>query len=148
MRLSVVLATVVVAAAAGFSYYQFIADRAGGKGDTAVAQASGAGAPIVQVKVPELTGNAKIGERIFNAKCAACHGKNAAGVEGSGPPFIHPIYRPAHHGDAAFLLAPRNGVRSHHWTFGNMPQIEGVTDGDIKMIIAYVRTLQRANGIN
>jgi hypothetical protein len=29
-----------------------------------------------------------------------------------------------------------------------MPIIEGITRGDIKMITAYVRELQRANGIN
>jgi len=29
-----------------------------------------------------------------------------------------------------------------------MPAVEGLTRGDIKMIIAYIRELQRANGIN
>jgi hypothetical protein len=29
-----------------------------------------------------------------------------------------------------------------------MPPVAGVTDGDVKMIVAYVRELQRANGIN
>jgi hypothetical protein len=40
------------------------------------------------------------------------------------------------------------GVQSHHWRFGNMPSIEDLTRGDVKMIIAYIRELQRANGIN
>jgi hypothetical protein len=48
----------------------------------------------------------------------------------------------------AFVLAAQNGVRAHHWKFGNMPRIEGLTQGDVKMVVAYVRELQRANGID
>ncbi|MCR9111366.1 MAG: cytochrome c [Rhodobacteraceae bacterium] len=104
---------------------------------------------MVDVTVPEtLSANAEIGKVVFEAKCAICHGENAAGQDGVAPPLVHKIYEPSHHGDAAFLLAAKNGVRAHHWRFGNMPPVEDVTDGDVKMIIAYVRELQRANGIN
>lgn len=107
------------------------------------------GAAMVAVVLPEtLTANAEIGKLAFDAKCAACHGANAAGQEGVAPPLVHKIYEPSHHGDAAFLLAAKNGVRAHHWRFGNMPAVAGVTDGDLKMIVAYVRELQRLNGIN
>jgi mono/diheme cytochrome c family protein len=106
-----------------------------------------AGGPIVAVTVPTLSNAAKIGETGFNAKCAACHGVNAAGVDGVGPPLIHKIYEPSHHGDAAFMLAPQNGVRAHHWPFGDMAPVADVTLADIKSIIIYVREIQRANGI-
>lgn len=107
------------------------------------------GPTMVEVAVPEtLSANAKIGKMAFEAKCAACHGANAAGQDGVAPPLVHKIYEPSHHGDSAFLLAAKNGVRAHHWRFGNMPPVEGVNDGDVKMIVAYVRELQRANGIN
>ena len=53
----------------------------------------------------------------------------------------------AHHGDAAFLLAVRNGVRAHHWRFGDMPPQPGLTGAEVAAITAYVRELQRANGI-
>ena len=107
------------------------------------------GSAMVDVTVPDtLSANAEIGRVAFEAKCAVCHGANAAGQDGVAPPLVHKIYEPSHHGDAAFLLAAKNGVRAHHWRFGNMPPVEGVTDGDVKMIIAYVRALQRANGIN
>ncbi len=110
---------------------------------------SPAGAAMVEVAVPEtLSENAQIGKAAFEAKCAVCHGVNAAGKDGVAPPLVHKIYEPSHHGDAAFLVAAKNGVRAHHWRFGNMPPVEGVTDGDVKMIVAYVRELQRANGIN
>jgi len=107
------------------------------------------GAPIVTVRVPaELSAKAQIGKRVFDAKCAACHGENAAGQNGVAPPFVHQIYRPGHHSDAAFVLAAKNGVQSHHWTFGNMPPVAGLTDGDVKSVAQYVRELQRENGIN
>ena len=83
-----------------------------------------------------------------NAKCAACHGVNAAGKDGVAPPLVHKIYEPSHHGDESFQRAAALGVRAHHWPFGNMPAVEGVTRGDVKMITAYIRELQRANGIN
>lgn len=105
--------------------------------------------PMVNVLLPEtLSVNAEIGKVAYEAKCAICHGANAAGQDGVAPPLVHKIYEPSHHGDAAFLLAAKNGVRAHHWRFGNMPPVEGVTDGDVKMIVAYVRELQRANGID
>ena len=47
----------------------------------------------------------------------------------------------------AFILAAKNGVRAHHWRFGNMPAVEGLTDGDVKMIARYIRELQKENGI-
>ena len=107
------------------------------------------GAAIAEVTLPaKLSTEAQIGRNAFAAKCAECHGQNAAGNDQAGPPLVHKIYEPGHHGDAAFLMAAQNGVQSHHWRFGNMPAVEGVTPGDVKAIIAYVRTLQRANGIN
>ncbi len=133
---------VAVIAVAAFAYWSFL-----GLEDP-VAEVAVSDGALVQVTVPELTGAAKVGEQIFNAKCAACHGNNAAGREGSGPPLVHKIYEPSHHGDMAFMLAARQGVRGHHWPFGNMPPVDRLTDGDVKQVITYVRTLQRANGIN
>ena len=107
------------------------------------------GDPIVEVALPsELSETAEVGKRVFDTSCAACHGANAAGQNGVAPPLVHKIYEPSHHSDAAFLLAAKNGVRAHHWNFGNMPPVEGLTDADVKMVAAYVRELQRANGIN
>lgn len=106
------------------------------------------GTPLVQVAVPALDALALEGEALFNANCARCHGVNAAGNDGSGPPFVHLIYEPNHHGDAAFFRAATNGVRAHHWRFGNMPPVPKVSQDDITKIVAYVRTIQRANGIN
>jgi len=115
-------------------------------GEAAMAAPS-EGAALVAVSVPELSKRAEMGRRAFEANCIACHGENAAGVDGAGPPLVHKIYEPGHHGDMAFMLAPRRGVRAHHWRFGDMPPVEGLSDADIGLIVTYVRDLQRANGI-
>ncbi|MCY0092591.1 c-type cytochrome [Hoeflea ulvae] len=105
------------------------------------------GAAMASVVVPELSAGAQAGESLFNRSCAACHGADAAGQGGVAPPLVHKIYEPSHHGDAAFHLAAGNGVRAHHWGFGNMPPVEGITDPELEKIVLYVRELQRANGI-
>ncbi|KAJ56792.1 MAG: cytochrome c [Pelagimonas sp.] len=106
------------------------------------------GSAMVAIQMPPIDGNAAIGQRIFENACVACHGINAVGVEGSGPPLIHVIYEPSHHADESFQRAVAVGVRSHHWRFGDMPPVEGLTRGDVAMVIAYIREIQRANGIN
>ncbi|RYG89795.1 c-type cytochrome [Loktanella sp. IMCC34160] len=121
-----------------------------GQGRVAEAQTDpAAAAPLVEVTVPEmLGGNAEFGKLAFDTYCVDCHGQNAAGRDGYGPPLIHKIYEPSHHGDMAFLLAARNGVRAHHWRFGDMPPVEGITEGEVAAIVAYIRRLQQVNGIN
>jgi mono/diheme cytochrome c family protein len=87
------------------------------------------------------------GEAKFNAHCSACHGPQATGTR-QGPPLVHKIYEPNHHGDAAFFRAAEFGVKAHHWEFGNMPKIEGVSSADVEQIIRYIRWLQRQAGIS
>jgi len=88
----------------------------------------------------------KVGEEKFNAYCSRCHGVQARGTN-NGPPLVHKIYEPNHHGDFAFQRAAAQGVRAHHWKFGNMPKIDGVSSDDVNDIIQYVRWLQRQAGI-
>ena len=145
--LAIVVALVVIGGSA------FLLRNAADRQDAGMAPEDGAGAAqgaaLAEVRVPDSLGpTALIGKRVFEAKCASCHGRNAAGQSGIAPPLVHQIYRPAHHADAAFLLAARSGVRAHHWNFGDMPPVEGLTDADVKAVAAYVRELQRANGIN
>jgi len=103
-------------------------------------------AMIVNVSVPQLSQKAALGETLFEKNCAQCHGDNGSGSE-NGPPLIHTTYNPGHHGDEAFFLAAKRGVRAHHWPFGNMPPQPQVSERQIADIIRYVRELQQANGI-
>jgi len=87
------------------------------------------------------------GERLFNAYCATCHGKGAVGTD-RGPTFLSKIYEPNHHGDAAFHLAIQRGVRAHHWSFGDMPKIQGLSPEQAVAIIRYIRKIQEQAGIS
>lgn len=133
--------------AMGLAIWVFASQREG------AAQASGndgsADTSIVEVTLPDaFSPNAQIGQKAYEAKCAACHGLNAVGQVGIAPPLVHVIYEPSHHGDDSFYRAAEMGVRGHHWPFGNMPAVDGITRGEVTLIIAYIRELQRANGIN
>ena len=105
------------------------------------------GVPMIDVVVPELGSDERAGEVAFISFCAECHGKNAGGRDGYGPPLVHEIYRPSHHADINFLYAPTVGVRAHHWPYGNMPSIPGITQDETALVLKYVRALQVANGI-
>lgn len=141
-RRFIVIGACAAAAIAAFTFQQ---SKPPNEGTQVASAPSGA---MVDVQLPQLEGNALIGQRIFESACAACHGTDAAGTEGVAPPLIHKIYEPSHHGDEAFQRAAALGVKAHHWRFGDMPTIEGLTRGDVTMIVTYIRELQRANGIN
>ncbi|WP_114010873.1 c-type cytochrome [Cohaesibacter intestini] len=100
----------------------------------------------VDVIVPELSLLAIRGQELFNDNCAACHGENGRGSD-MGPPLIHPIYKPSHHADMSFSLAVANGVRQHHWPYGNMPALPHISQNDLRKIVRFVRETQQANGI-
>ncbi len=106
-------------------------------------RASTRGEVVVPARFSE---TALAGKAIFESKCITCHGKNAAGTS-NGPALVHKIYEPNHHSDGAFLRAARLGVRAHHWRFGDMPPVAGVSPEDVRKVVAYIRELQRANGI-
>ncbi len=94
----------------------------------------------------DFVANAQQGEALFTANCSGCHGSAGQGT-GQGPPLVDKIYRAAHHADITFHWAVKNGVKQHHWTFGNMPPVENVSPEDVGHIIAYVRDEQRKAGI-
>lgn len=91
-------------------------------------------------------GDPAAGAEAFADRCAACHGADADGTA-IGPPLVHEYYLPGHHDDITFWLAVRNGVRAHHWDFGPMPAIQGVSTETVADIVAYVRNLQEEAGL-
>lgn len=86
------------------------------------------------------------GEQKFNTYCSTCHGIGGVGTT-QGPPFLHKVYEPNHHGDEAFRRAAANGVKAHHWQFGDMPKIDAVQSPDVDHIVKYIRWLQKQGGI-
>jgi len=90
--------------------------------------------------------NAEQGKALFVANCSQCHGPRGLGT-GQGPPLVNKIYREAHHADITFHWAVKNGVKQHHWGFGDMPPVKNVSPEDVGHIIAYIRQQQRNAGI-
>ena len=86
------------------------------------------------------------GEQLFDNNCAVCHGVQGTGTT-VGPPLVHVVYEPGHHPDEAFRRAVAEGVPQHHWDYGDMPAVPGLSDDEVEDIIGYVRELQREAGI-
>lgn len=105
------------------------------------------GEQSVAIVPVSLTEEQIAGATVFDQNCAACHGKAGAGTD-QGPPLVHIIYEPGHHSDASFQRAVALGVRQHHWRFGDMAAVDGVSQHEVTLITDYIRALQRAAGIN
>ena len=86
------------------------------------------------------------GEGLFVASCAVCHGADLQGSP-TGPPLLVPTYAPNHHADEAFQQAVAFGTPAHHWGFGDMAPVPGLSRDDVSKIIEYVRSVQEAEGI-
>lgn len=95
---------------------------------------------------PTTTFEGTDGAALYAEACSSCHGADLTGTD-QGPPFLDAIYRAGHHADPSFFLAAKRGVRSHHWNFGDMPPVEGLSDEQLEAIVAFVRSRQAAAGI-
>lgn len=106
-------------------------------------------AALARLHMPsaEYRASADAGRDWFRQHCARCHGDLGQGSR-TGPPLVHKTYEPGHHPDAAFFLAVKDGVRQHHWNFGDMPPLRAaVSPEQTADITAWVRRRQRAVGI-
>ncbi len=81
----------------------------------------------------------------FAGECAGCHGRLARGTE-RGPNLIHRDYRPGVRSDAQFRRAVREGMPARG-RFGAMPPAPDVSERRLERMIAFLRELQRVNGI-
>ncbi len=89
---------------------------------------------------------ARTGEELFSANCSVCHGVDAAGTN-QGPPLVDKTYHPGHHSDFSIRSAIKKGVKQHHWFFGDMPPVAGVSPDEAEKIICHIRDTQLANGL-
>lgn len=106
----------------------------------AVACSDGGDSGVVAAPSGDLDGG-----ELYAANCASCHGSDLRGTD-RGPSHLSIVYEPNHHGDEAFRSAIRNGAAQHHWDFGDMPPVGGLTDAEIEAVIAFVRAEQEAQG--
>jgi len=92
-----------------------------------------------QIVIPFQLGQ---GQLLYEENCSSCHGIDLTGSD-KGPPLLHSFYKPSHHGDKAFYRAALQGVRQHHWEFGDMPPVEGMTQKKMDKVVPYVRYYQQ-----
>ena len=85
------------------------------------------------------------GAQLYAASCAECHGEDLGGTD-KGPSHLSIVYEPNHHSDGAFGLAVLRGSSAHHWDFGPMPPVVGLSDEEVDAIVAFVRERQRVEG--
>lgn len=135
LSISELLIAGIVVGSIGVALWQAFGGQAG----------EGAG-PVPTIRMPVLSPQATAGKHAFDANCAQCHGGNGSGTD-KGPPLVHDIYNPGHHADESFHRAVRQGVRQHHWPFGDMPAQPQVSDAQVADIVRFVREVQLANGI-
>jgi mono/diheme cytochrome c family protein len=90
-------------------------------------------------------GDLALGEAVYQDNCARCHGEDLRGTD-EGPSHLSQVYEPGHHPDAAFEAAIAQGSTQHHWEFGDMPPVEGLDADEVAAVIAYVRSVQDAEG--
>lgn len=57
------------------------------------------------------------------------------------------MYAPDHHPDESFRAAITQGAEAHHWDFGDMAPVAGLTDEEIDMVIAFAREQQEIHGL-
>ena len=85
------------------------------------------------------------GAEVYAQSCASCHGANLRGSD-EGPSMLSIVYEPNHHTDDSFRSAIANGAPQHHWPFGDMEPVEGLSDDDVEAVIAFVRAEQERQG--
>ena len=86
------------------------------------------------------------GRALYEASCATCHGADFQGTS-RGPSHLSQVYERSHHDDNSFRSAIANGARAHHWGFGDMPPVPGLTEDQADAVIAYIRQQQDERGL-
>ena len=82
------------------------------------------------------------GQLLYEKYCSSCYGLQLDGSD-QGPPLVHPFYKPSHHSDKSFYRAVLQGTKQHHWNFGDMKPVEGMTPKKMDAVIPFVRYYQR-----
>ncbi len=82
------------------------------------------------------------GQTLYEKYCSSCHGLQLDGTD-KGPPLVHAFYKPSHHGDKSFYRAVLQGTKQHHWEFGDMEPVAGMTRGKMDSLLPYIRYYQQ-----
>ena len=112
----------------------------------AIATAWASTGPALAAETIEIPFKLARGQMLYEKYCSSCHGLQLDGTD-KGPPLVHPYYKPSHHGDEAFYRAALKGTRQHHWNFGDMKPVEGMTSKKMDSLVPYVRYYQQQKNL-
>lgn len=99
-------------------------------------------APTLAAEEVEIPFHLAKGQMLYEKYCSSCHGLQLDGSD-EGPPLIHAFYKPSHHGDKSFYRAVLKGVKQHHWNYGDMEPVAGMTPNKMDRLMPYVRYYQQ-----
>jgi cytochrome c553 len=85
--------------------------------------------------IPNLSWAADDGTATFKAKCAMCHGADAAGKPAMKAPSLI--------SDEAKKKSDDDFAKAIHETAKHTPAVKSLPADDVKAVIAYIRTLQK-----
>jgi len=88
---------------------------------------------------------AETGAALYKQSCGSCHGDDLRGTD-RGPSQLSHVYAPDRHPDAAYGSAIEQGATAHHWHFGDMPPVKGISHSEVDAIIDYIRQQQQEHG--
>lgn len=94
---------------------------------------------------PSKTAAGANGVVLYEQHCGGCHGVDLKGTD-RGPSQLSVVYALDHHPDESYRSAIANGVRAHHWSFGDMAPVKGLSADQVDAIIGYIRVQQREHG--
>ena len=98
-----------------------------------------------QAEPPGASSAGDLGAEVYANSCASCHGADLRGTD-KGPSQLSIVYEPNHHPDDSYRSAIANGARQHHWSFGDMPPVEGLNDEEVEAVIGFIRSEQQRRG--
>ncbi len=85
------------------------------------------------------------GAALYRQSCASCHGVDLRGTD-KGPSHLSQVYEAGHHSDDSFRSAIEQGSAAHHWNFGDMAPVPGLSAEEVDAIIDYIRQQQETHG--
>ena len=91
--------------------------------------------------------DASPGAPLYESNCASCHGSQLQGSS-EGPSLLSIVYEPNHHSDDSIRSAIAKGAPEHHWNFGDMEPIEGLSVAEVELVITHVRAEQERQGFD
>jgi mono/diheme cytochrome c family protein len=112
---------------------------------TALVLGLGLGAAACGDDAPDAAGPVD-GAEVYEARCASCHGGDLGGSP-LGPSLRSELYGPDRFEDDRIRASISQGAEQVNWEFGPMPMVSGLSAAEVDAVIALIREVQAAEGL-